>query len=578
GEAATSTGIIPNHPPRRWEAWDGKDWQEILLEEEDDRTDGLSFSQLTREGGNPLSGADVILHLPLSFPSVQFSNYRGHWLRCWYTPPTEGQTPYRRSPKMSGLNVRSIGGTAPISQEIVLEQEILGESNGKPGQRFKLQLTPILPRNDDEYLLVSPPEGLPQRWQEVNDFAESGPGDRHYMLDSLTGEIQLGPLIKEPSQLAETTRLRSYLQRGTKPSNDQTIDPLEQQPLERQYGSVPPKGATLTMIKYRIGGGQQGNVQGKGITIVKSAVPYVSQVINHRPTYNGADAESIEDVVIRVPRLLRTQNRAVTAEDFETLAMEAGRGGISRVRCLFPTEKAKPYEQDVLSLVGSQSLVKEIERYQALNSNEQEVKLPNNLLNQIKGSLLQQSRSQLTSGQIRLLLISSADVTAIERGEGIDPQQLAVAPSLLKQIQTYLDERRLLGVEVKYDQPDYVGVSVQTEIALDPEYNTPTAKRTIKTQAEVALYRFFNPITGGTESTGWPFGRSVYPSDVVRLLQTIPGVRYIGTVQLFEIRRIGDGWQRSLPSSPEINPGINGLICSWQDNDLPSSHVVNLIS
>ncbi|MDJ0846323.1 MAG: putative baseplate assembly protein, partial [Crocosphaera sp.] len=568
GEAATSTGIKPDHPPRRWEAWDGKDWQPVLLTEKEDRTDGLSFSQLTREGGNPFSGADVILHLPLSFPSVQRRNYQGHWLRCVYTRPGEQQTPYLRSPKIVGLNVRSLGGTVPISQEIVIHEEILGKSNGKPGQRFKLQVTPVLPRNQEEYLLVTPPEGLPQRWQEVNDFAESGPGDRHYTLNGLTGEIQLGPLIKEPSQLAETTRLRSYLQRGTEPPNPQTMDPLEQQPLERQYGSVPPKGATLTMIKYRTGGGHLGNVQAKTITIVKSAVPYVSGIINHQPTYNGADAESLEDVVIRVPRLLRTQNRAVTAEDFETLAYEAGKGAIARVRCLFPPAN----EEDPL---GNQSLVEDIERYQALNSNDQDVTLPNDLVKKIKNRLRPPSRSQLKSGQIRLLLVSSADLTAIERREGIHPQRLAVAPFLLNQIKAYLDERRLLGVEVQYDQPNYVGVSVQTEIALEPEYNTPTAKKTILNRAEIALYRFLNPITGGTEGTGWPFGRPVYASDIVKLLQTISGVRYIGTVQLFELRRRGDEWQRSLPNTPEINPGANGLICSWQNNDLRSSHIVN---
>lgn len=238
GAAAMATGIDPNNPPRRWEAWNGTDWQEILLTEADDHTDGLSFSQLTRDGGDSFSGADVILHLPLSFPAIQFSNYYGHWLRCCYTPPANGQFGYLRSPKITGINVRAIGGTIPISQEMIINQENLGKSDGTPGQRFKLQVTPILSRHEDEYLLVTPPEGLSERWQEVKDFADSGPGDRHYTIDSITGEIQLGPLIREPSQIKEQTKLRAQLQGGIKLSTQQK---LEQQSLERQYGSVPSK-------------------------------------------------------------------------------------------------------------------------------------------------------------------------------------------------------------------------------------------------------------------------------------------------------------------------------------------------
>ncbi|MGK7944659.1 MAG: putative baseplate assembly protein [Microcystaceae cyanobacterium] len=577
GESATSTGINPDLPPRLWEAWDGNGWQPILLSEADDRTDGLSFSQLTREGSDPFAGADVILHLPLDFPSAQFSNYQGHWLRCCYTPQQDNQPGYGRSPRIIGINVSSMGGTVPISQEIAINNEDLGASDGRPGQKFQLQVTPILPRRESEYLLVRPPEELPQRWQEVNDFADSHQGDRHYTLDSLTGEIQFGPLIREPHQLKEQTQLRATLQQRTQPYLNESLTPLEQQPLERQYGAVPPKGSLISMVSYRTGGGQAGNVQKSTITIVKSAVPYVSQVINHKPTANGANAESLEDVVIRVPRLLRSRNRAVTAEDFENLAIEAGRGAIARARCLFPTEKANPFDQDSQSLMGNQALVREIERYQALAPDEDQINLPESLLNQIKASLLQQSSSRLQSGQVRLLLVGLADLTAIERRLGIHPDQLSVSSTLLGQIQEYLDERRLLGVEIYYNQPNYVGVSVQTKIALEPEYNTSISKQSLLEQVEIELYRFLNPITGGLEGTGWPFGRPVYSSDIVKLLQTIRGIRYIETVQLFGIQQTATGWERYLPVEPKIDPGALGLICSWQDSVLRSSHVVNII-
>lgn len=62
-------------------------------------------------------------------------------------------------------------------------------------------------------------------------------------------------------------------------------------------------------------------------------IPYVERVINHIQARNGADAESLEDAIIRVPRILRTRDRAVTPEDFETLTLQAAGGGVARVCC-----------------------------------------------------------------------------------------------------------------------------------------------------------------------------------------------------------------------------------------------------
>ena len=249
-------------------------------------------------------------------------------------------------------------------------------------------------------------------------------------------------------------------------------------------------------------------------------------------------------------------------------------GAIARARCLFPSEKEAPTNS--AALVGTQSLIREIKRYQALSENLDFVKLPVPLLEQIKDYLTQSSRSEGKSGQVRLLLVGKGNLGDIKRGEGIHPDSLTITPTLLKQIQSYLDQRRLLGVEVIYEQPNYVGVSVQTEVALESAYNTSTAREEVLEKINIALYRFLNPITGGIEGKGWEFGRPVYSSDIVKLLQTITGVRYLGTVQLFELRKTDSGWERHLPREPKIEPGPWGLICSWRDDRLRSSHVINV--
>lgn len=523
GEAATSTGINPDHPPRRWEAWNGQAWQPVLLQEGDDSTRGFSFDDIGQPALNPIQEADVVLHLPLQFPATYFATYHGRWLRCVYTPPEGLQSGYLRSPRLIGFGVRAIGGTVTASQCTLIHDELIGTSDGNPGQTFQLQSGSILPRQPGEHLLVIPANGLPEVWQEVTDFADSGANDRHYTLDSLTGELQFGPLIREPAQLREQGQFRARTQVQGESALQVMDQALALQTLERQYGAVPPRGALLKMVAYRTGGGRKGNVQRGTLQIPKTAVPYVDRVTNHIAAYSGADAESLEDAVIRVPRLLRTRDRAVTPEDFETLTLQGGAGAVARTCCL------------------------------------------------------PQSASHPTPGVVNLLVVPQANTDGVQRAEGIHPNQLKLTQPLQDQVLAYLDERRLLGVNVQLQQPNYVGVAVQAEVGLDPEYNHPQAQQVILRSLQVALYRFLNPLTGGHQGTGWAFGCPVYTSDIVKLLQQTVGVRYLGAILLFELRQQGDTWVRSLSSLGMVDPGALGLICSWADHRLRSSHTISLV-
>lgn len=537
GDAATATGINPNDPPCQWQAWTGTHWQPVLLRREDDKTQGFSFSELVRQGGNPLAGADVIVHLPQSWPLTHFFTYQGHWLRCVYSQPVANQPGYLRSPRIVGVSSRALGGSVTASQSTLIREESLGTSNGNPGQTVQLQGVPVLPRRQDEYILITPPGGVPQIWQEVNDFAESGPDDRHYTLDSLTGRVQFGPLIRQTQSPQQQVPWRSpsrqptQIQNSLAPDNMGVIRPRTGpatgpttgwDAIEKQYGAVPPRGATIQMLRYRTGGGLRGNVQAGTIRIVKSAVPYVAAVINHGPARGGANSESLDEAAIRVPKRLRTRDRAVTLEDFETLSLDAAAGAIARSRCLAPQHKRE-------------------------------------------------------AGTVRLLLIPNVDRQGIERGDGIHPDQLQLSPSLSQRVLDYLDHRRLLGVQVVCDTPDYRGVAVQANIAVKPEYQNPSAQQQIMFSLQVALYRFLNPISGGPDGDGWPFGRPVYPSDIFTIAQTIPGILYLGAVQLFELRLENGIWQRYLPADSVIRPGPLGLICSWRDDRLRSGHTISVI-
>jgi predicted phage baseplate assembly protein len=540
GAAATPTGINPDDPPREWQAWNGEEWQPTILRRElDDRTKGFSFSGITQQGSNQPLEADIILHLPQRWSIADFgTNYRGHWLRCAYKSSKELQPTYSSSPRIIGLAVRSIGGTVGASQCIRIENESLGISNGKAGQAFQLQMRPILERREGECIQIVPPGEPVENWQEVPDFADSGPDDRHYMIDSLTGTVQFGPLIREPAQLKQHTQQRAQIQPGGRivrrengrvgnfsPPLLAAAGDSSGEILERQYGKVPPPGSEIYMVAYRTGGGRRGNVQAEKLKVLKSAIPYVKSVVNYEQAYEGTDAESLDEAVIRVPQLLRTRECAVTPEDFENVAKKAHRA-VARAHCLTD----------------------------AANS---------------------------TAGLVRLLIVPQ-NRSNIDPNKGMNPDKcFALDYELKLKIENYMRERKPLGIQVRLQEPEYVGVSVQTEVALEPQYNNPRAQEEIRTRLLVALYRFLNPLTGGIDRQGWPLGRPVSPSDILALCQNqkIPGLRYLGVVKLFELRKHGSEWLRTDIPELVIEPGPLGLMCSWEDEnpELRSGHVIDFI-
>jgi len=99
---------------------------------------------------------------------------------------------------------------------------------------------------------------------------------------------------------------------------------------------------------------------------------------------------------------------------------------------------------------------------------------------------------------------------------------------LLRAVRSYLSRRRVIGSRVEVVGPTYLDVAVQAGVQ-----SLAGTNATILTQAIVdALNRFLDPLVGGPAGTGWPFGRSVYRAEIMRIIGAVTGVDYITSLDL----------------------------------------------
>jgi predicted phage baseplate assembly protein len=337
-EASTArgAGVDPEDPPLRWEvsAGDGQ-WEDAEVLE--DLTGGFNYGSGTVE-----------LQCPPRSAIEPLAGKRLRWLRCRIDDKTRtgASTTYTHPPEIYSITAAPVGALLESSHSARAESEILGVSDGTPGQVFQLRNAPVLKPRTGEHLEVQDPEsGDWERWELRENFVDSTPFERHYTLDVVSGEIELGPAIRETDG-------------GWS-----------------QYGAVPAKGAVVRVSQYRYGGGRAGNVSAGALNVLRSPIPGIDTVVNPAPASGGVDAEPIEHARARASMEIRTRYRAVTAEDFEFLAGEAS-PRVARAVCLAPAEPGGPVPLPILphvfpadrqlryeDLVPDEPLLREVAEY-----------------------------------------------------------------------------------------------------------------------------------------------------------------------------------------------------------------------
>jgi hypothetical protein len=442
--------------------------------------------------------------------------------------------------------------TTWAAQAVTLTNEVLGSSSGNPSQRFLTRQYPVLAdpilevREDlspaeqaailasdltrlnvlqDETGAV---EEIWVRWQEVTDFYGSGAGDRHYILNHLTGDVQFG---------------------------------------NGQQGRVPPLGRqNIRLRQYRTGGGERSNKPTATITELKTALPYISAVVNQSAASGAADQESLEQVKERGPKQLRHRERAVTVQDLEDLAFAAS-PDVARVRAIPPAFqdglKWLPiYHIPLPNQTSSSNLVVQINwtenvphllvslygpgqatprsqqripknetvtfplspepalwRLAITNPHPQDVS-GNGLITYTGGSQTIEFSGLSSTPHSEVVDAGRVDLIIVPYGLENQP-----TPSLglLNRVEEYLQARCVPTLALHVTEPDWVKVTVNATLvpkALDGA--DATCDRALR-----RLIQFLHPLTGGPSGRGWAFGRKPQESDIYALLESVEGIDFV---------------------------------------------------
>lgn len=325
-------------------------------------------------------------------------------------------------------NLIYVGANATqVKQILSARAEFLGTGNGQPNQVFNLVNSQVEPGSVQ--LEVEEADGW-HAWQAMDGFFSSGENDRHFSLDTAAGTVKFGTGIQ---------------------------------------GYVPQIGQRIRVTGYRYGGGVSGNVAARAINKISSNKTV--KLFNPLVAYGGANAETIEKALDRIPTELRRRDRAVTRGDFQELALMTPGANIARAECLPRYHPTLPDEE--------------------------------------------------TPGVVSTIVWPQSDAD--------NPNAPMPNKKQLRSVCHYLDARRLVTTELYVLPPSYRAISVAVGIQVKPGYGIDAVRHWV----ELVIRQFLAPLPPyGPNGSGWPLGRRVHGPEVEAAAHQVEGVEFLTDLKL----------------------------------------------
>lgn len=370
-------------------------------------------------------------------------------------------------------------GLVVARQTVPVRKKRLGVSTGRPNQVFSVDQFPLALKLKEPFSLVPKVlvDGTP--WAFRSDLLKAAVSDACFTVEPHLNAIRFGD--------------------------------------GATAGRIPPTGAEI-LVSFHRTSGSLGNVPGGTAfafdmasvllpDAVKQALAAGTSfvILAEEGATGGADPTSLDEVRERTISVLNARNRAITAEDFETLVLEEDFGGIflgrdepnvARVRCLPEVD--------------------------------------------------------LTASDPDALRPGHISVIVVPYPKDEDDKTPQPSLGLITNVWRFLDERRLITCRHHVVGPDYIGVCVGAEVVRVSQVPRQTVEDRIKSN----LAAFFDPLTGGPAGDGWPFGRDVYASEVYQIIEATEGVDHVESLELYAQDDEG-GW---VEAGNRVDVAPNSLI------------------
>jgi hypothetical protein len=344
------------------------------------------------------------------------------WLRAY--PASAART----IPDLSFVGVNA----ATVDQMQTAGPEFVGTGNGMASQQFSLVNGSVDPAS---LVLQVEEQQAWVTWTRADTLAGAGTDDRVYLLDAASGTVTCGDTL-----------------RG------------------RAFGI----GERIRALAYRCGGGSAGNVAPGAISTI--TVDAAVTVTNPFALSGGADAETIDQAMTRIPAELANHDRAVTAADFAQLAAIAG---VGRAECL-------PH-------------------------------------------FYPPTLDQQAAGVVTVIVWPSTDP--------LHPDAPVPDRALLSAVCAQLDARRLVTTELYVVPPTYHQIAVSVGVHAQPGYSGNAVCTWVE---KVLRQYLSPMPPYGPAGAGWPLGRQVFGPELMAAALQVEGIDYLDPIQLGELDANGD--------------------------------------
>jgi predicted phage baseplate assembly protein len=353
--------------------------------------------------------------------------------------------------------------TTSAAGAITLELVLVGRGTGHP-QRF-----PPLPDAPVEHASVElhVHDGLAwQAWALRPDLDASARTDHHAALEAQTGQLAIG---------------------------------------DGERGRVVPAGALL-LARYRATHAASGNLS--------AATPVQPGPHPGNAPWLGALSPSVADQLSRIGRTFGPVTGGAAAERVPAAAARA-------VRALHAAEQlveaARAARQDTLDQVDGAVVRALAAPTRGINCLDLE-----RLALDVPGTRVARARAWAGVHPAYPCLRAPGVVTVVIVPEQPGPQPTP-SVELLAAVGRYLDRRRVICTRVEIVGPHYLELDVHARVRTRPLVSAARVQAAI----HAALEQFLDPRTGGPEGRGWPFGRDVYRTEILELIDRIPGVDHV---------------------------------------------------